>query len=95
MDVSLLEQLTVVFGDQTDHVVVELFLLVHGDRQIGFTDGGKQPDEETKEREADQLERSTRVFCHFSTTLYVAVAVFLHWQCFVMIKLGFNAMTDL
>lgn len=43
---SLLQQLFVVFANETDHVIVELFLLVHGDCQIGFPNSREQPDKE-------------------------------------------------
>lgn len=48
MNVSLLEQLFVVFGNQTDHVIVELFLLVHGDGHIRLSNSAEQPDVEKK-----------------------------------------------
>lgn len=40
-----------VFANKTNHVIVELFLLVHGDCQIGFTNSGKQPDKEMNNME--------------------------------------------
>lgn len=52
VNMRLLQQVFVMYGDQTDHVIVHFFVLVHGDGQIWFIYSGKEPKDEAKEEKS-------------------------------------------
>lgn len=59
MNVCFLQQVFVMCGDQTDHVVVHFFVLVHGDCQIWFIYSGKEPTDEVEKCALNASSNST------------------------------------